>query len=63
MGLVQGFVHTGEDPAEKALISGFGQSLYGKIGLQQGSKGTWLFPAHCTCPTFLYLRDLLSMLK
>lgn len=36
VGLVQGFVHTAEYPAEKALIGGLSQSFYGKVGLQGG---------------------------
>jgi hypothetical protein len=34
MGLVQSFVHTGQYPAEKALIGGLGQGFYGKVSLQ-----------------------------
>lgn len=46
VGLVQGFVHAAEYPAEEAFISGLGQSLYGKVCLR-GSEGTWLFPTCC----------------
>lgn len=39
-GLVQGFVHPGEDPAEEPLIGCFGQGLYCKVSLRrQGEPG------------------------
>lgn len=43
VGLVQGFVHAAEDPAEEAFIRGLGQSLYGEVCLR-GERGDMVIP-------------------
>lgn len=37
--LVQGLVHSGQDPAKKAVVHGLRQRLDGKIGLEQTEDG------------------------
>lgn len=69
VGLVQGFVHTAEDPAEKALVRGLGQSLDGKVGLW-GERGDTVTPVGCVftgtqqmAPIFILLLLLIGPQK